>query len=236
MRLRTALAWGVHLYTALGLVIAAGVAGLLVRGGPEGLRWAFLLLLLATLIDATDGWLARKAEVGRVLPGFDGRRLDDIVDFHTYTSLPLLLVWRSGVLPPEHAGWLLLPLLASAYGFAQADAKTADGYFRGFPSYWNVVAFYLHFLRPPVWLALGTIVLLSVLTFVPAKYLYPSQPGRLNRWTRALGLVWTGVLVLVLLEVPAHPRGWLLASLLFPLFYLLASWAVTLRGRLAARG
>lgn len=235
MRLRTAAAWGVHLYTALGLVIAAWVAVLLVRGGPESLRLAFLLLLLATLVDATDGWLARRARVRQVLPGFDGRRLDDITDFHTYTSLPLLLVWRSGVLAPEHAPWLLLPLLASAYGFSQADAKTADGYFRGFPSYWNVVAFYLHFLRPPPALALGTVLFLAVLTFVPARYLYPSQPGRLNRWTSLFALAWAVVLVAVLLGVPEHPRAWLLASLLFPAYYMLASWAVTLRAWNRAR-
>lgn len=227
--LRTALAWGVHLYTAFGLVIGALVAVLIVRGDPEALRWAFLLLALATLIDATDGWLARKAEVGRVLPAFDGRRLDDIVDFHTYTSLPLLLVWRSGVLEPHPAAWLLLPLLASAYGFSQVEAKTADGYFRGFPSYWNVVALYLHFLRPPPGIALAVILALSVLTFVPSKYLYPSQPGRLNRWARWLGVPWAGAIVLVLLDVPDHPRVWLSASLLFPLYYLAASWAITLR-------
>lgn len=229
MSLRTLLAWAVHLYTALGLVLAALVAALLVRGDAESLRGVFLLLFLATLIDATDGWLARSVGVQRVLPSFDGRRLDDITDFHTYTSLPLLLLWRSGVLAPQHAPWLLLPLLASAYGFSQADAKTPDGYFRGFPSYWNVVAFYLYFLRPSAELALGTIVLLSVLTFVPAKYLYPSQPGRLNRWTRILGLAWAIVLLLVLMGVPEHPRIWLLVSLLFPLYYMLASWAVTLR-------
>ena len=35
------------------------------------------------------------------------------------------------------------PVLASAYGFAQTDAKTDDDFFLGFPSYWNVVAIYL---------------------------------------------------------------------------------------------
>src|SRR5215213_7250666 len=155
MRARTLLAWGVHLYTALGLAIAAAVAVLAVRGDAGSMRAAFLLLLVATVIDAADGSLARAADVKRVLPGFDGRRLDDIVDFHTYTSLPLLLIWRSGVLPPAQAPWLLVPLLASAYGFSQADAKTDDGYFRGFPSYWNVVALYLYYLRPSAGAALA---------------------------------------------------------------------------------
>ena len=81
------LAWGVHLFTALGLVCAAGMAVLIVQGNSQG---AFLLMLVATLIDALDGTLARAARVSKVLPEFDGRRLDDIIDFQTYTSLPLL--------------------------------------------------------------------------------------------------------------------------------------------------
>jgi len=226
---RALLAWGVHLYTALGLVLAAAVAVLVVRGDPESLSAALLLMLAATVIDGTDGWMARKVEVKRVLPGFDGRRLDDITDFHTYTSLPLLLVWRSGVLHPGQAPWLLVPLLASAYGFSQTDAKTEDGYFRGFPSYWNVVALYLHFLRPPAAAALAVLLGLAVLTFVPSRYLYPSQPGALNRWTAVLAALWAVVLILVLAGVLEPARTWLLASLLFPAWYMLASWGVTVR-------
>ena len=106
---------------------------------------AFGLMIAATAIDALDGPLARHARVQEVLPGFDGRRLDDLIDFLNYTCLPLLLIWRAGLLSGAQSWWLLAPLLASAYGFSQADAKTEDGYFLGFPSYWNVVAFYIFF-------------------------------------------------------------------------------------------
>lgn len=239
MRIRTLLAWGVHLYTALGLALAGAAAVLVVRGDAGSIRWAFLLMLAATVVDASDGTLARAVDVRRVLPGFDGRRMDDIIDFHTYTSLPLLLVWRSGVLRPEQAPWLLVPLLASVYGFSQVEAKTEDGYFRGFPSYWNVVAFYLYSLRLPPGLALAVLLGLAVLTFVPAKYLYPSQPGTLNRVTAPLAALWAALLALVLLgALPARP--WLLVSLFFPVWYMLASWWITLRdwrrARLAVRG
>jgi phosphatidylserine synthase len=110
---RKLLAWLVHLYTAMGFVCAAGIAVLIVRGGDPSFRWAFILMMVATAIDATDGWLARKARVKEVLPGFDGRALDDLIDFHTYTSLPLLLLWRAGMLPDGLAwlvvlGWVLL--------------------------------------------------------------------------------------------------------------------------------
>src|SRR5262249_28594399 len=88
------LAWSVHLYTALGLIAAAVMAVLIVRGEPASFRAAFLLMIVATLIDATDGTLARAVHVKTVLPGFDGRRLDDLIDFINYTFLPLFLIWR----------------------------------------------------------------------------------------------------------------------------------------------
>src|SRR5262249_1316758 len=116
------LAWGVHLYTGLGLVAAAAVAVLIVRGTPEALHQAFIWMLVATLIDATDGTLARRVRVKEVLPGFDGRRLDDLIDFLTYAALPLLLIRQAHLLPQSWEVWLLLPLLASAYGFCQTSA------------------------------------------------------------------------------------------------------------------
>src|SRR4051794_32636358 len=135
--MRRFLACCVHVYTALGLVAAGGIAVCILDGRPEAFRAAFLLMFIATLIDATDGTLARLVKVKQVLPGFDGRRLDDLIDYQTYTSLPLLLIWRAELLPPGQEAWLLAPLLASAYGFCQVAAKTDDGYFLGFPSYWN---------------------------------------------------------------------------------------------------
>ena len=199
-RLRQFLGWCVHFYTALGLVCAAGIALCVVEGTPAAFRRAFLLMVVATLIDATDGTLARAVRIKEVLPGFDGRRLDDIVDFLTYTFLPLLLLWRADLLPPEWEPWLLVPLLASAYGFCQTNIKTDDGYFLGFPSYWNLVALYLYLIhqyvvRLPAWLTVGVLVGLAVLTFVPTRYLYPSQRGRLNRVTNVLGAAWAAALV-----------------------------------------
>ena len=125
----TFFAWLAHAYTALGLVCAAAIGALLVRGGDEAFRLSFLLMILATFIDATDGWLARRARVKERTPGFDGRRLDDLIDFLTYTCLPLLLVWRAGLIDPHAAWWLLVPLVASAYGFCQVEAKTEDNFF-----------------------------------------------------------------------------------------------------------
>ncbi len=235
MTIRKILAWAVHFYTALGLVAAAGMAVLLVRGGAESFRLAFLLMFVATAIDTTDGWLARLARVKDFTPQFDGRRLDDLIDFHTYTTLPLLLIWRAEIMPAGQGWWLLLPLLASAYGFCQTQAKTDDNYFLGFPSYWNIVAFYLYLLRLPSWWALVVVVALALLTFVPSRYLYTTQAGPFSLVTNLLGSAWAVSLLVILAQMPDVSMWLVWASLSFPVYYMLASWAISLRYWLGER-
>src|SRR3990170_3967625 len=67
------LAWLVHLYTALGAVVAF-VSILLIE--QSRFQEAFLLMFLAVVIDATDGTLARAARVKEIIPWFDGDRLE----------------------------------------------------------------------------------------------------------------------------------------------------------------
>ncbi len=235
---KQALAWSAHAYTALGLVAAAAIAPAILEGTPESFHLAFALMFLATIIDATDGTLARAVHVKEVLPQFDGRRLDDLIDFQTYTALPLLLLWRAELLPPDWAAWLLAPLVASAYGFCQSTAKTEDGYFLGFPSYWNIIAFYLYLLAPPAGFTLAVLLLFALLTFVPARYLYPTHRGRLNRYTNYAGAVWAVLLVVIMWRLYAAgqcERALVLVSLAFPAYYLLASWTITLRMVVRAR-
>ncbi len=241
------LAWSVHFYTALGAVAAAWMLVLLVRGGGAAFRGTFLLMLVATLIDATDGTLARRIRVKEVLPGFDGRRLDDLVDWLTYTCLPLILIWRAEILPAGQEIWLLAPLLASAYGFCQTSIKTDDGYFLGFPSLWNVVAFYLYLLDLPGSIALGIVLFLSVLTFVPSRYLYPSsRPGLINKISNIGGAFWSLLLAWIFWSLPSESlpgqrvtdgltKALVLASTIYPLWYFGASWVITLRHWYAPR-
>lgn len=223
------LAWSAHAYTGLGLVCAAAIAALIVAGSPGSFRLAFVLMVVATFIDATDGVYARRVRVHDVTPQFDGRRLDDLIDFLTYTCLPLLLIWRADLLGRGSGWWLLLPLVASAYGFCQVNAKTADHFFLGFPSYWNIVALYLFLLRlPPPW-ALALIVALAVLTFVPLRYLYPTRGGPAARATILLGGIWAISLVVILWQWERAAAGLVIGSLYFPAYYLAASWYVSLK-------
>ncbi len=239
--MRKITAWLVHCYTALGLVAAAGMAVFIFRGDAESFRWAIALMIVATFIDSTDGWLARRARVKETLPHFDGRRLDDIIDFQTYTSLPLLFIWRAGILPADLSWWLLAPLLASVYGFSQSDAKlsgdetsgaevaqTGEDFFVGFPSYWNVVAIYLYWTRPPVWFSLSLIITLAFLTFVPSLYLYTTHGGRFNRLTNSLCLGWGILISLIVAGAFEDPKPYIWLSLAFPIYYFVMSWAITI--------
>jgi phosphatidylcholine synthase len=217
---RRFLAWLVHLYTAMGLVCAAGMAVLIVRGSDRSFRGAFVLMMVATAIDATDGWFARRARVKEVLPEFNGSALDDLIDFHTYTSLPLLLVWRADLLPGAFAWLLLFPLLASAYGFSQTDAKTDDGFFLGFPSYWNITAFYLFALRPAPLVVAAVLVTFAVLTFVRTPYLYATRGGPFARTMNVGAAIWFVMLALILFGPDQFHRPLTVVSLIYPLTYL----------------
>ena len=221
------LAWLVHLYTALGLVCAAGMAVLIVRGGDASFRGAFFLMMLATAIDATDGWLARRARVKEVLPGFDGRALDDVIDFHTYTSMPLLLLWRADILPGNLEWFLLLPLLSSAYGFSQVNVKTPDGFFLGFPSYWNIVSFYLYAFHPQAWVSVTLIVTCAVLTFIPTPYLYATRGGPFAKLINIGAAIWFVSVGLVLFGPDEHRSTVAIVSLAYPVMYLGLSAFVT---------
>src|SRR3712207_635256 len=152
------LAAGVHLFTASGLLLALAMVHFSYLQDVRTVLWLFLA---AMVIDGVDGFLARAARVKTVLPNVDGALLDNIVDFITYAFAPMLLLWVAGYLPGGIAGGAVAGavLLASAYQFCRTDAKTDDHFFRGFPSYWNIVAFYV------VVLGLGqvaTVVLLLV--------------------------------------------------------------------------
>jgi phosphatidylcholine synthase len=214
------LAWLAHFYTSLGLVCAAIIATLIVKGGDAAFRTAFFWMMIATAIDATDGWLARRVRVTEVLPGFDGRILDDLADIHLYVSLPLLLVWRADILPGNLPWILLLPLLSSAYWWSQVNAKTEDGFFRGFPCYWNVIAFYLFMTRPPAMMTVTIVLVFSFLTFVPTPYLYSTRGGPLAKTMNVAAAAWFGLLATALFgrEDLSKPAVWL--SLIYPALYL----------------
>ncbi|MGH8721451.1 MAG: CDP-alcohol phosphatidyltransferase family protein, partial [Burkholderiales bacterium] len=211
------IAWLAHLYTGTGAVLALLAAADIFE---HDYRTAFFWLYVQVLVDATDGVLARAARVSERTPGFNGAKLDDIVDYLCYVFVPALFVWRALLVPDA---WTIpvaaAMLLSSAYGFNRGDAKTDDHFFTGFPSYWNIVVFYLFVARWPAEVNAAILLALAVMVFVPIRYLYPSRGAAFQKLTIGLGLVW-GVLMLVMLwQLPAVSRPVFVASLAFPAYY-----------------
>ena len=219
---RMIIAWLVHLYTALGAVIALVTVICIER---QLFQEAFWLMMLAVVIDATDGTLARAAKVRELIPWFDGDRLEDIIDYLNYVLVPSLFLIRADLLPKDDALWLAsAPLLASAYGFCQKEAKTSDHFFLGFPSYWNIVAFYLYVMQTPRWINGFLVLIFSALVFVPLKYLYPSRSPVLRGLTIGLGVIWGITVLMIIDQLPQVSTLLVYASLLFPAYYLMISF------------
>jgi phosphatidylcholine synthase len=215
-------AWGVHLYTASGAVLALLALDATARGAYAA---AFAWMAIAMFVDCTDGTLARRVHVKEVLPYFDGSKLDDIVDYLNYVLVPIVLATRAGLLPGGALGLAIgaLPLLASAYGFCESEAKTTDNFFTGFPSYWNVVVLYLYVLRWPTWVNAGVLVLLAILVFVPIRYLYASRTATARTVTYVGGALWGLSVFWLLLQFPTPSRGLAIVSLIFPAYYIALS-------------
>ena len=222
-------AWSVHFYTSLGLAVA--LLALIAAAGGRA-QEAFIFLALAVVIDSTDGFLARRWNVNAWAPQFDGRKLDDITDYLNYTFIPVFFAYRFGLVP---AGWeavLGLTLIASAYGFSQKAAKTSDGYFTGFPSYWNVAVFYLYVLHWPVWLNGLFLAVLAVMVFVPLKYLYPSQTPTLRAFNIVLAGAWGALALWILIRLQQPDLRIVYLSLLYPAYYMALPIYALLRPRL----
>ena len=219
---RVAAAWGVHLLTASSAPAGLFAIFATIRGDVPA---AFLWMSYTVAVDASDGTLARAVRVKEVLPSVDGSRLDDVVDYFTWVVVPAFFVVQVGLLPPGAALPVVsLVLVASGYGFSQTAAKTPDHFFTGFPSYWNVVAFYLYVLGwPPAWNAV-VLVVLAVLVFVPIRYAYPSRMTELRAPTVLLGLAWGAAVLWAVFNFHTAPRAVLTWSLLYPAYYIAVSF------------
>jgi phosphatidylcholine synthase len=210
-------AWFTHLVTA-----SSAVWGLLAILAITNGAWveAFWWMAAAVAIDSFDGTLARRVDVKKVLPQIDGALLDNIVDYLNYVFVPAYFLYASNLLPSRFAvlGAALI-LLVSAYQFSQSDAKTDDHYFKGFPSYWNVMVFYMFILGTGSWLNLAFTVLFGVLVFVPIKYIYPSRTPVQPRLVMGWGALWGISCLAMLLLYPAIPQWLILFSLAYVVYY-----------------
>ena len=223
-----AAAWLVHVYTATGTVFAMLTVIAVLEGETVRALW---LGLAAMVVDGTDGMLARHLEVKRWVPWFDGALLDNIVDYLTYAFTPMVLLWSTGYLGDGTSATVLavMPLLASAYQFCRVDAKTEDHLFLGFPSYWNVVAFYVIVLDMEPTAVAVLLTICAALVFIPVGYVYPSRTDTLRGLTLVLTTLWLVSYAVLLSQLPDPSVLWLTISLVYVVYYVALSLHLTAR-------
>jgi phosphatidylcholine synthase len=221
-------AWLVHIYTATGVALALLTVIAVMEGDTVRALW---LGLAAMVVDGTDGILARHLQVKRWIPSFDGALLDNIVDYLAYAFTPMVLLWSAGYLGGGTSATVLavMPLLASAYQFCRVDAKTADHLFRGFPSYWNVVAFYVVVLDLGPTSVAVLLTACAALVFVPIGYVYPSRTDTLRGLTLVLTTLWLVSYAVLLTQIPSPGPVWLTISLAYLVYYVVLSLYLTAR-------
>lgn len=128
--------YALHVMTASG-----AVAGLLALQAviDNNIRGALIWLVICQVLDGLDGPIARKIDVVIHAPRVDGYVLDLIVDYLTCVVVPVALLVRLEILPPEFQTLIAgLILLMSALWFARTDIETEDHWFNGFPAVWNL--------------------------------------------------------------------------------------------------
>ncbi len=213
--------------TATGAVI--GLMAIIATARHQWLL-AFAWMAVTIAIDSVDGMCARACRVKEVLPNFDGALLDNIVDYFTYVIVPASFLYETHSVPTGlNLVSAMLITLASAFQFCQIDAKTHDHCFKGFPSYWNVVAFYLFMLDWPEWVNLAIIAVLAVGVIIPIKYLYPSRTPFLRPLNIALSVLWACILIAAMFRYPNGHVPLLYLSLAYVGYYFAMSIVLTVK-------
>lgn len=225
----------VHVYTASTLLFIV----LSMQWILEGRYVPALLAMAVTLvIDATDGALARKYRIAVTAPRIDGALLDNVVDFASYVFLPVLFMLHAELLLQPMTLFATILAFSSAYGFSRTSAKLAnEGFFVGFPSYWNVVVFYLYLFDSPAWFNTALVLVLALLVFTNLRFLYVSRLRRGRLLHLVLGGLWGAACVAALLMEPGGSLRAVLVygSLAYVAVYVLHSLVLQRQARADSR-
>jgi phosphatidylcholine synthase len=218
-------AYGVHVFTSLGAAFSVWALVLIFNGHYHETLW---VLLAAGIIDTVDGSLARAVKIQKNAPRIDGALMDNIIDFLTWTVAPLIWIYAIAGIPV----WVLaFCAFASIFGFTNVQAKTNDNFFTGFPSYWNLVVFYLFLLHFSTAVSTAILLCFAVTTFLPIKFIYPSKTKAFQIPTLLLGAIYVLELIAMIYLFDQTP-GWLIyISFIFPAYYYGVSFYLQLKHR-----
>ena len=210
-------ALSVHLLTATGAVFA-----MLAMLAAVDEKWSlmFMWLVVAFIVDGIDGPLARKYDVKKNAPIYDGVIMDMIVDYLTYIFIPAYALFKSGLLP-GWTGWLCIIVITFASVLYMSDTrmKTKDYSFSGFPACWNMVVIVMFALEPNFWAILFIVVVLAVAMFTPLKFIHPVRTDRWRPISLPIALAWTFFAAWAA-YVDFHPQSWAHWGLILTSLYL----------------
>ncbi|WP_240471055.1 CDP-alcohol phosphatidyltransferase family protein [Schaalia suimastitidis] len=191
LRHKTA-AWLVHAFTMTG-VLWAGLATLALMNGDLVAMWMWLAVAL--IVDGVDGTLARKADVAKWAPHFDGAALDLIVDYLTWTFIPAVFIYKHVPMGPQWMEMVIFVIIvtSSMFCYCNKAMKTDDYYFMGFPAAWNVVAVIMWLLHTGPAVNITVTLVLAVLTLAPITFVHPFRVvGLLMPINIIATIVWVG--------------------------------------------
>lgn len=151
----------------------------------------FLWLVFALIVDGIDGPLARRFDVTRNWPTYDGVLMDLIVDYLTYVFIPAFALFKSGLLT-GWTGWIAIIVICygSVIYFADTRMKTKDKSFAGFPACWNMVVLVLFATQPGEMVILLVVILLTVAMFTNLKFIHPVRTSRWYEISLGVCIAW----------------------------------------------
>jgi len=195
----------------------------------NNLPLVFLYLAIALLVDGIDGSLARWIDVKEHTPNINGENLDNIIDFLNYVFIPVFVIYWLDFVPK---GLELVSVFAiltvSCYTFSNNNIKTHDFHFSGFPALWNIVVLYFYILETEPSTNFLVICVLSILTFIPIKYLHPFRVSAFRKTSLLVLFFWmiSTSMILYFDELPkdildANFLLWILTNLYFAIMTII---------------
>lgn len=210
-------ALSVHLLTATGAVLSMFA---MLAAVEENWSLMFLWLVVALIVDGIDGPLARRYDVEKNWPTYDGVLMDLIIDFMTYVFIPAYALFKSGLLP-GWTGWIAIIVIVygSVIYFSDTRMKTKDKSFAGFPACWNMVVLVLFAVAPGTALVLAIVIALTVAMFCNLKFIHPTRTVRWRNVSLPVSLLWV-VFAGWAAFVDFHPASWAHWGLILTSLYL----------------
>ncbi len=190
-------------------------------------EWAlmFLWLVVAFVVDGIDGPLARRYEVKKNWPAYDGVLMDLIIDYLTYVFIPAFALFQSGLLS-GWTGWfaIIVIVFTSVVYFADTRMKTRDNSFAGFPGCWNMVILVLFAVEPHWTVILTIITALSATMFTNIKFIHPVRTERWRAISLPVSVLWVAFAARAA-WVDFHPSSWATWGLVLTSVWLLLAGA-----------